>query len=188
MISCVWLFATPCTRARQASLSKKFSRQEYWSGLPFLSSGIFPTQGSNPGLPHCRQTLYHLSHQGSLCNYAYRSTINKRFMCLWFPVAHMVKNSPARQETWLQSLSQEDPLEKWMATHFSILALRIPWTEEPGELPSMRSQRVGQYWATIHVCLFLEDYLWPLGYRIVKSRNMLVQTSALLMTAWYYLF
>ena len=43
-----------------------FSRQEYWSGLPFtIYQGIFPTQGLNPGLPHCKQTLYHLSHQGS---------------------------------------------------------------------------------------------------------------------------
>ena len=50
----------------QAPPSMGFSRQEYWSGLPFPSPGNFPTHGSNPGLPHCRQTLYHLSHQGSL--------------------------------------------------------------------------------------------------------------------------
>ena len=49
----------------QAPPSMGFSRQEYWSGLPFLSPGNFLTQGSNPGLPHCRQTLYRLSHQGS---------------------------------------------------------------------------------------------------------------------------
>ena len=49
----------------QASPSMGFSRQEYWSGLPFPSPGNFPTQGSNPGLPHCRQTLYRLSQQGS---------------------------------------------------------------------------------------------------------------------------
>ena len=42
-----------------------FSRHEYWSGLPFPSPGIFPTQGWNPGLLHCRQMLYHLSYQGS---------------------------------------------------------------------------------------------------------------------------
>ena len=53
------------TVAHQAPLSMGFSRQEYWSGLPFPSPGIFPTQGYNPGLPHCRQTLYPLSHQGS---------------------------------------------------------------------------------------------------------------------------
>ena len=47
-------------------------------------------------------------------------------------MAQMVKNLPAIKETWVQSLGQEDPLEKGMATHFSILAWRIPWTEEPG--------------------------------------------------------
>ena len=47
-------------------------------------------------------------------------------------VAQMVKNLPAMQETWLQCLGQEDPLEKVMATHSSILAWRIPWTEKPG--------------------------------------------------------
>ena len=58
-------------------------------------------------------------------------------------VAQMVKSLPAMQETRLQSLGQEDPPEKEMATHSSILAWRIPWTEEPGRLQSMGSQRVG---------------------------------------------
>ena len=49
----------------------------------------------------------------------------------------MVKNLPAMQETWVQSLSWEDPLEKGMATHSSILAWEIPWTEKPGGLKSM---------------------------------------------------
>ena len=49
----------------------------------------------------------------------------------------MVKNLPAMQETWVLSLHQEDPLEKGMATHSSILAWKIPWTEEPGGLQSM---------------------------------------------------
>ena len=54
------------TVAYQAPPSMGFSRQEYWSGLPFPPpGGIFLTQGSNPGLLHCRQTLYPLSHQGS---------------------------------------------------------------------------------------------------------------------------
>ena len=54
----------------------------------------------------------------------------------------MVKNLPAMQGTQVQSLGQEDPLEKGMATHSSILAWRIPWTEEPGGLQSMGFQRV----------------------------------------------
>ena len=49
----------------------------------------------------------------------------------------MVKNPPAKQETWVQSLGQEDTLEKEMATHSSIIAWEIPWTEEPGGLQSM---------------------------------------------------
>ena len=57
-------------------------------------------------------------------------------------VAQMVKSLPAVQETWVQSLGQEDPLEKEMATHSRILAWRIPWTEEPGGLQSTGSQRV----------------------------------------------
>ena len=55
----------------------------------------------------------------------------------------MVKNLPASQETWVQSLGLEDPLEKGMATHYCILAQRIPWTEEPDGLQSLGSQRVG---------------------------------------------
>ena len=55
----------------------------------------------------------------------------------------MVKNLPAVQETQVQSLGMEDPLEKEMATHSSIFAWRIPWTEEPGRLQSMGSQKVG---------------------------------------------
>ena len=54
----------------------------------------------------------------------------------------MVKNIPAVQEIQIQSLGQEDPLEKAMATHFSILAWRIPWTKETGRLQSVRFQRV----------------------------------------------
>ena len=55
----------------------------------------------------------------------------------------MIKNPTAMQETWVQSLGQEDPLEKGMATHYSILTWRLPWTEEPCGLQSMgRSHKV----------------------------------------------
>ena len=64
-LSYAQLFATPWTAAHQASLSMRFSRQEYQSGLPFPSPGVFPTQGLNLGLPHCRQILYQLSYKGS---------------------------------------------------------------------------------------------------------------------------
>ena len=63
-------------------------------------------------------------------------------------VSYMVKNLNARQETQVQSLGQEVPLEKEIATHSSILSWRIPWTEEPGALYSMGSQRVRHDQAT----------------------------------------
>ena len=59
-----------------------------------------------------------------------------------FPGGSVVKNLPTMQETQVRSQGQENPLEKGMATHSSIPAWRIPWTEEPGELHSMGSQRV----------------------------------------------
>ena len=64
-------------------------------------------------------------------------------MILGFPGGLVVNHLPAMQETWVPSLGQEDPLEQEMATHSSILAWEISWTEEPGGLQSMGSQRVG---------------------------------------------
>ena len=63
-------------------------------------------------------------------------------------MAQTVKNPPAMQETWVRNPGQENPLEKGMATHSSSLACRITWTEEPGGLQSMRSQRVRHNWTT----------------------------------------
>ena len=62
----------------------------------------------------------------------------------WGLVAQMGKNPPAVQETWVPSVGWEHPLAQGMATHSSILGWRIPWTEEPGGLQSMGSQRVGR--------------------------------------------
>ena len=63
-------------------------------------------------------------------------------------MAQIVKNLPAIWETWVQTLGQEDPLEKGMATHSSTLAWKIPWMEKPGRLQPMGLQRVGHDWAT----------------------------------------
>ena len=65
-------------------------------------------------------------------------------------MAQSVKNLPAVQETWVQSLGWEDPLEEGTATHFSILAWRIPWTQEPNGWQFIGSQRIGQNWACTH--------------------------------------
>ena len=65
---------------------------------------------------------------------------NKIWLTVVSLVAQRLKRLPAMQETWVQSLGREDPLEKEMATHSGILAWRIPWTEEPGGLQSTGSQ------------------------------------------------
>ena len=78
-------------------------------------------------------------------------------------VAQMVRNPPAMQETWVRSLGWEDPLGEGMATHCSVLAWRIPWTEEPGGLQSMESQRVRYTWATEHAMPWLSLVYVPVA-------------------------
>ena len=74
-----------------------------------------------------------------------------------------LKNPPAVRETWMWSPSWEDPLEKGMATHSSILAWRIPWTEEPGRLQSTGLQRVGHDWVTF--TYLFTSRSWGLGFQ-----------------------
>ena len=74
-------------------------------------------------------------------------------------VAQVVKRLPAMQETRVQFLGQEDCLEKQMATHSSILAWKIPWTEEPYRLQSMGLQRVGHDWEALLWLSFLEQFI-----------------------------
>ena len=76
-------------------------------------------------------------------SWKFRYIIDKRKEGTWerFPGSSVVKNSPAKKETWVQSLGWENPLEKEMAMHSSILALEIPWTEELGRLQSMGLQK-----------------------------------------------
>ena len=76
-------------------------------------------------------------------------------------MAQKVKNLPAMQKTWVQSLGQEDPLEESMATHSSILAWKTPWTEEPNGLPSMGSQRVRHERVQMAVVLEWSDSVYP---------------------------
>ena len=82
--------------------------------------------------------------------------------------AQRLKRLPPMQATWVWSLGWEDPLEKEMATHASILAWRIPWTEELGRLQSTGSQRVGHDWAislsfhfSIFHCIYVAELLYP---------------------------
>ena len=121
-------------------------------GCHSLLQGIFLTQGLNPRLcVSCigRRVLYRWHHLGRLSFpyhiYIYIVYVYSSWVSL---VAQTVKHLPIMRETWVRSLGQEDPLEKEMATHPSIHAWKIPWTEEPGRLQSMGSQRAGHDSAT----------------------------------------
>ena len=99
-----------------------------------------------------RQTLYHCTTlYFCLKEIKHRITYDPKIQCVqlnWkqvliqrdFPSGTVIRNPPTKQETWVCSLGQEDPLEKEMATHSSTLAWKIPWTEEPGGLQSMGLQ------------------------------------------------
>ena len=93
-------------------------------------------------LSHCLQTPVWMGHYPTSC---YNLSSPKREGSL---VAQTIKQLPVMRETWVQSLSWEDPLEKEMATHCSILAWKIPWMEEPGRLQFTGPQRVRHDWAT----------------------------------------
>ena len=79
------------------------------------------------------------------------TAINLYYLMISSMVIQMVENWPAMEETWVRPLSQEDPLEKGMATHSSVLALRIPWTEEPGRLQSTGSTKS---WTRLSVVMY----------------------------------
>ena len=104
-----------------------FPRQEYWNGLPFSSPGHLPHLGIEPGVGRS---------PGSWA------------LFLGFPCGSAGEESTCNARDPGSTLGQEDPLEKEMATHSSILAWEIPWTEEPGELQSVGLQRIGHELAT----------------------------------------
>ena len=86
-------------------------------------------------------------------------------------MAQMVKHLPAMQETWVRSQGREDPLEKETATHSSILAWRIPWTEEPGGLQSIRSKELYTT-ERVHFLSFFNRKMWRTDLRsqMVKEK------------------
>ena len=107
-------------------------------------------------------------------------------------VAQLLKNLPALQETWVPLLSPEDPLEEEMVTHSGILAWKIPWTEEPGGLPSMGLQRVGHDWAsftfrdrnqhTYFLSFYSDEFFkWILYQRNEKNYDFLKRNVYLLL-------
>ena len=132
-LSHVQLFVTPWTVACQAPLFVGILHAKILKWMPCSPPGDLSTQEFNPGL-----LLY--------------SQIHYRLWASW--LAQTVKNLPALQETHIWSLGWENPLEKGMATHSSILACRIPWTEEPAALQSMGLQKAGHDW-TINTKLLI---------------------------------
>ena len=145
-------------------------------GCYSLLQGIWSTQGSNPGLPHCRWILYQLSYQGSPPNSSTQRSValqhhlhdlallslerrkmhsikrRKKAEHCSSPVAQRWRTQLPMQETQVPSLGQEKPLEEEIATHSSIHAWEIPWTEEPGGLQSMGSQR-SRTWLSNWACM-----------------------------------
>ena len=113
-----------------------FSRQEYWSGLPCPPPGDLPRIFPDPG----DQTQISRNAGGFFIIWA---TKEAQWLRIHLPMQEI-------QEMQVWSLGWEDSLEEEMTTHSSILAWRTPWTEEPGGLQSMGSQRVGHDWATKH--------------------------------------
>ena len=138
-LSRIRLLATPWTAVHQAPPSMGFSRQEPWSGVPSPSpTWVYCTRISvtlvvivTAFVPQNIQA----SVSGTTASYSVASL-----------VAQTVKNLPAMWETGVRSLGREDPLEKVMATHSSILAWRILWIEKSGWLQSMGLQRIEYNW------------------------------------------
>ena len=175
---------TPGTGACQAPLSWNFPGKNNGVGCHCLLQRIFLTQEFTCiSCVSCigRQILYHQSHPTLIFALTLPTSSIRASL-----VPQTIKNLPAVQETRVWSLGQDDALEKGMATHSSILAWRIPWTEEPGGLQSMELQRVRHNWATntftsirIKDKFFLEDYflMKPNTDRIQATRSGVNKTS-----------
>ena len=141
-----------CLCVTQISSSYFPRTAKYWTGnVCFLLMWFkfkFPHLylDRKTGSQNLKKTRIFISSFSSLCQYYLTSFSKKKKKKK--VVAQMVKHLSAMQETRVRSLGQEDPLEKETSAHSSSLAWKIPWTEEPGRLQSMRSRRVGQDWAT----------------------------------------
>ena len=130
-LSRVWLFATPWTVAYQASLSMGFSRQKYWSGLPFLFQRIFPIQGWNPHLLHCRQVLYHWT----TCSCLFMEPGTQR--------GRKDKELESIESLWEDSFSQGS----WLIMNDVLLSLnqrRELWMEAP------------EFWCSLNLACLIE--------------------------------
>ena len=144
-------FVSQWTVVRQAPLFMGFSRQEYWPGLPCppLGKSSWPRDWTHILYisPAFQADSSPTGQPGKYCLYI---MLLNAVYSIWTTslVAQSLKRLPAMSETQVQSLGREDPLEKEIATHSSILAWKISWTEQPCRLQSIGSQRVVHDWAT----------------------------------------
>ena len=171
-LSRVRLFATPWTVAHEVPPSMEFSRQEYWRVLPFASPGDLPNPGIELRSPTLQADAFTIWPTREVIRRV-REVKNKTFELGWISVwieielkleivlfSHSDMTDCDPMDCSLLGLSGHGisqarilgwvdiPSEKAMAPHSSILAWKIPWTEEPGRLQSMGSLRVGHDWAT----------------------------------------
>ena len=134
MLSRVQLFVTPWTVTLQAPLSMGFSRQQYWSGLPFPTPGGLPDSGTEPTSPVSSALASGLFTTAPprkplkgvcvcVCDFYFEYTHTPMYM--GFPHGSVIKKLPANAGDTVRSLGQEDPVEKEMVTHSSILAWTI---------------------------------------------------------------
>ena len=141
----------------------RFARQQYWSGLPLPSLWrisslpilLFSSIYLHWSLKKAFLFLFAILWNSAF-KWVYLSFSPLPFASLFTVVAQTVKRLCTMRETRVQSLDLEDPLEKETAIHSSTIAWKIPWTEEPGRLQTMGSQRVGHDWATsLSLSLFI---------------------------------
>ena len=157
LLSHVQVLAAPWTLACQAPVSMEFSRQEYWSGLPFPSPGDLPTQGSCPGLLHCSQVLYCLSHQQSPTMWL---ILLNKLKLQYFD--HLMRRADSFEKTlmpwcWerLRAEGKGDDWgwDEWMTSRTQWIWVwgdfrNWWWTGWPGMLRFVGSQRVRHNWVT----------------------------------------
>ena len=139
----------------------------------FFSVLLWPLKITN----HIPLDLFHVQVFGYMLNF------EKHYSLGAFLVAQLVRNLPAVQETWVQSLGWEDTLEKEMATHSSILAWKISWTEEPGWVQPMGRKESGtteQLTLTyLHLLWFLENYEYIFLYFVLPTTVALISEKDL---------
>ena len=143
----VWLFAALWTVALQTPLSMGFSRQEYWKGCHALLQEIFLTQELNPSQPFQQPCRFDWSIRTKVFFFV---SLSLTICCGFLGFPGGTDNEECNTGNLVQSLGWEDPLEEATATPSSILAWRIPWTEESGGLQNIGSQSVRHNWVTKH--------------------------------------